>query len=268
MQSGTPALVGAIFLAASAQGASPVQKECAAAYQNAQIAMKRAKLGAAREELQKCLAYRCSAVLHEPCRQWLLEVDQRQPSVVVTFVDGKGTLRPDVVLSVDERSIVAGQAVFVDPGVHVFTATPPQGEPVRVERVVVEGAKLAAIEIAATKVLRLSDPRLATPSSTPVNDLTASPRRAVPTLTWVAGGVAAASFVAFGGLALWGKSGESALESCRGACSAQQVGDVRSKYLAADIALGTGIAAAVVSALAFLLRPDDVSQVVSTESSP
>jgi hypothetical protein len=268
MRSGTPVAVGVCFLAAAAQAASPVQKECAAAYQNAQIAMKRGKLSVARESLQKCLADRCSAVLHEPCQKWLVEVDDRQPSVVVTFVDASGTPKPEVALAIDEQSIVAGKAVFVDPGVHVFTATPPQGEPVRVERVVIEGVKLAAVEISAAKVVKLSEPQLALSSPNTVNDLTASPPRGVPTLTWVAGGVSVAGLAAFGGLALWGKSSEGALEACRGACSAQQVGDVRSKYLAADIALGIAIAAAVTGTVALLLGSDDASQTPSTESSP
>ncbi len=255
------AALACLLASPSSWAAGSTQRECSAAYQDAQVAMKRAKLQSAREALQRCLAEKCSAILRQPCLEWLGEVETRQPTVLVTFRDANGTLRTDATLSIDGQTVGknwAGTALPVDPGLRRFRIESPGSPVVEEERLVVEGEKLASLVFAA----KTAAPKLAALTSLPSDGSVAVPNvavakaRPIPPSAVISAGGSLLALGAFGGFALWGRAGERELSACRGMCSASQVDGVKSRYLAADISLGVAVGAGVLAAILFLTRPE------------
>ncbi len=115
----------------------------------------------------------------------LAEVDARIPSLVVSVADsnGKDVVGADILLDgVRLPAAGAGRAFTLDPGPHVLRASGKKVDPVEERIVVRERERERVIKL----VLRSQEP----PPRPPVAVVGPPPRRTIPALSWVLGGVA------------------------------------------------------------------------------
>jgi len=211
--------------------------------------LKQTKLLEARATLINCSSASCPAIVVGDCSQWLREVEQRIPSLVV------GATRPDGRDAVAVRTFVDGRLVSerldgrpieLDPGEHTLRFELAGAAPVE-ERVVLQdghrGRRLA---------IRFGGgPRGAVSAGTPLE-----PDRPTPPLFWVLGGVGVVGLAGFGAFGIVGLDQRSSLDACRPDCTDDQIDDGgRRSFLIADISLGVGAAALVAATIVYLARP-------------
>jgi hypothetical protein len=80
----------------------------------------------------------------------------------------------------------------------------------------------------------------------------------IPTASYVLGGLGLASLTTFAVLASSGYAAEQHLrKTCGGACESDEVGAVRSRYAAADVALGVGVASLLAAGAVWLWAPKE-----------
>jgi hypothetical protein len=141
---------------------------------------------------------------------------------------------------------VGGEAVPVDPGEHTFRFE-TAGEPSIDRRIIVrQGEKNRRVAIRFGR------------------ELTPPPEQsdARPIAAWVLGGVGVAAMATFAGFAIAGRMQEDELAACAPACSGAEADVMYDRYLAADIALGIGVATLVASgvfAIWYLSENDDAA---------
>lgn len=122
---------------------------CADAYEKSQSLRDEGKLLKSRDQLRVCARAECPDTVAKTCAEWLAQVEQRIPSVVLSAKDGSGADLLDVQVSMDGADLASkleGRAVEVDPGSHTFVFVTRDG---RVEQVVAvkEGAKSQPIAV-------------------------------------------------------------------------------------------------------------------------
>ena len=227
--------------------ASPAEEKraCVNASTEAQIARDEGRLLDAREQLVLCAQDQCPAVVRKSCAEWLSDVDERIPSVVVSALDASGQDLTDVTLTIDGKTVpLDGRPVMLDPGPHELSVTEASG--ITEERKVLlaekEKARLVNVNISINV-------REGTSSAEPAAEGAQSQSERefrVPTGAWVLGGVGVlglGSFVAFGMMA---KGEHDDLEkACSPNCNQDDVDAGKSKALIADISLGVGVASLV-----------------------
>jgi hypothetical protein len=222
---------------------------CVAAYERGQVVRKQGKLTAAREPLLACAQVSCSPVLRTQCAQWVAELEQQTPTVVLV---ARGPNGEDIVaahVSLDGHEIAQrldGKAIPIDPGPHTFyfaiEGATPREETVLVsqgehERRIVADFRRATVAGASTP------PSSTRPAPIPV---------AVPILA----GVAVAGFGTFAVAGLLGLSEKNALDArqCKPDCPQADVNAAQTKFLVADIGLGVGAVSLVVAAISLLTK--------------
>jgi hypothetical protein len=251
MQRAIPAvLAGVVLLAARgayADDAVPAEvplspEACVDAHVAAQRAMRAAHLSEARTVLLQCSRNECPSVLVSECSQWLREVGERMPSVVIAAEAPDGRDVTAVRTLMDGKLLtdrVDGKELEVDPGVHRFRYELAGARPVEQSVVIRErerGRKLrvdfGAVESAAT------------PSGPPAS-------------VYILGGVGVAGIAAFSIFGSIGLSQKSDLDDsgCKPNCSSDDVDRVRRSFLIGDIALGVGVVALSVATVIYLTSP-------------
>jgi hypothetical protein len=205
------------------------------------------KYRAARAQLVVCAREVCPAVVKRDCTQWLGEVDQTVPTVVVRARDSKGDLA-EVRVLVDGQTLLEkldGKPAAIDPGEHVFRYE-AQGHPPVEEHVVVRVGERN----------RLLDVQFGGAAGAVRVDGDSAKSSGPPVLAWILGGVAV---LAFGSEAYFGITGLNDRSDLRAqpcaqtsTCSASDVDAIRTKFLIADVSLGVGIVSAGVAAYLFL----------------
>lgn len=236
-----------VVLAPSVANAAPSMRACVDAYESTQTAMRHGQLLRARDSLAVCLDGACAQALRRDCAEWLKDVEERTPSVVVECVSSGVSVR-DVRLTVDgvvRESGIDGRAIELDPGRHVFSVEPRDAAPVVTEAIVREGEKrkLVRIELPSTR-----------PEPPPPSTRTEQ-RRPVPWTVYAGAGVGAVAAAGFTVFAAWGTSGKSDLEACKPECSASSIDDVRTRFIVADVFLGVSLVALGAAAVLYLTRP-------------
>jgi len=243
--------------------AAPSTRECAAAYEETQLAMRRSRLLHARETLHTCLDEACPKALRSDCSEWLKEVEARTPSVVVEWVAEAASVR-DARLFVDDvlqAGGVDGKAIAVDPGPHVFRIEAPHAPPVSVTTVIREGDKLRVVRLEPpTRSPAEPAPRAESSEAATVPDVAQRkevlvPRRPVPWPVFALAGVGVATGAAFTYFAVSGASGKSDLYRCKPECPEAQISDVRTDFLVADVFLGVTVVALGAAAYLLFTRP-------------
>lgn len=228
-------LLTALLIATPTAGeAASTKQACLTAHAEAQRSRMAKDLTAAKAQLLVCNQDSCPGPVAEDCARWLSELLGEQPSVVFVARDPQGQDTPDVRVWMDGALLLErldGHAVDVNPGEHRFRFEWPGGQSTESRVVMHAGEKARRVEAAA--------PALSTPAAF-------APREeGLPTAAWVLWGGGALAGGAFAVLAISGRSRESDLaRSCAGSCSAEDVSGLRRQYIAADIALITGLAAA------------------------
>jgi len=136
---------------------------CADAYETSQSLRDDGKLLKSREQLRLCARAECPDAVAKTCAEWLTEVEQRIPSIVLSAKNGSGVDQIDVRVTMDGADLTSkleGRAVEVDPGVHTFVFEGTDG---RFEQqfVVRQGAKDQALAVTLGKppVQPLAEPQ-------------------------------------------------------------------------------------------------------------
>jgi len=143
-------LVATVVLSTTERAGADDKQVCLEAYDKSQTLRQEDKLVGAREQLLVCARNVCPEILRRDCTQWLSEVDESTPTVVLSVKDKRGQDLVDVRVTVDGEALVAqidGKAVAVDPGVRVFRFDAPGEEPVEKRIVIHAAAKNRAISI-------------------------------------------------------------------------------------------------------------------------
>jgi hypothetical protein len=137
-----------------------------------------------------------------------------------------------------------GQVVELDPGEYDLDFSASGFKPLSAHFVVARGERnrLLRVELEPLEASR--------PAVAPAAELPPAASSTVPALF---AGVALLGVGGFVTLGAWGRSSESKLElRCAPRCEHDQVADVRTKYVLADVSLGVGVASLALAAYTFL----------------
>jgi hypothetical protein len=239
-----------VFSGARAHAADEAGK-CAAASNQAQDLRSANKLRAAREQLVTCVRDVCPAMVRNDCAQWIGEVEQAMPTIVLSATDASGKDLVAVRVTMDGEVLattLGGTALNVDPGPHTMHYETAGSPPVDEKVVFRVGEKNRAVKVQFGGG--------APPSGTaqgaappPLAPEAPSSGKHVPTASIVLGAVgvvALGSFIAFG---VTGKNDADNLRStCAPNCAQSDVDSVKTKLHLADASLGVGVVALAVAA--------------------
>jgi len=206
---------------------------CVKAAENAQTERSAHRLRAARQRLLACAQSSCPSVVRNDCANWLSEVDQLMPSVVVQARDSRGIELFDVRVTVDGEVVanhLDGLAVAVDPGSHVFLFEADGAPPLQQQLLIREGEKGRAMPIT-----------LAAPAPPPAP---AKPARHIHPLTYVFGGLGVAGIAGFTYFGIKGTADAAELRDSCGknkSCRQDQVDPVHRELVVADVCLAVGV---------------------------
>src|SRR5689334_4604526 len=128
--------VGALLWSAPALADDAHKAECASAYEKSQEFRTQNKLQKAQELLVVCAEKSCPTFVQTDCAQWLTEVQNDLPTIIVTAKDKDGADVTAVKVSIDGEVVATeldGKAIVVDPGKHKMRfemeGTPPVDQP-------------------------------------------------------------------------------------------------------------------------------------------
>lgn len=247
------AVVVVMSLTARSAAAAPPAKPsggtkaaCLAAHEDALELRAQKKPHAAREKLVACARVECPTVVRKECAEQIALVDKDAPTVVLEARDETGADATAVTVTMDGAPLVprlTGAAVDVEPGEHVFRFEGAGGKAIEQRVLVVAGDKNRKI---------VADFGTLVAKPAPIDGPPPPPHetKKVPVAAYVVGGVAIAAFGSFAFFALAGKGEEKDLaSSCSPTCSDDQLSPVKRDYLVADVSLGIGVAATIVTAL-------------------
>ena len=246
-----PTLLGALT-AARVAPAQPLDKAvCLARYEGGQELRLAGKLLDARASFRTCAHPSCPKGMTPDCAQWLGELEDEIPTLLVEVLDEEGRRVQGLAVSLDGadipaanvRSAATGLLFDIDPGEHRVAVRLPSGQ------IVVETLTLQARERGRSVTLRappVVPARSAAPpvaSAPPPPVATAPKERArIPTAVPVLAGVGAVSLLGFGYFGLKGNARYDELRaSCGSTCTDADSASVRRDYLAADISLAVSL---------------------------
>jgi hypothetical protein len=244
---------------AHADGPEP----CNAAYEKADLMLHASHSDALldiRKELRACASPSCKAWMTKDCAQWLGEVEQRIPTVVLEAKGPDGRDVTDVTVTVDGAPIatqIDGAAIEMNPGPRTFVFTAADGSHAEVHALVREGTKAQPVTAVFTKTAEPPGPGPAPVGSTVAPAATGgltsalaegepSHRAPLRTVGWAVGGVGVAGLVVgsiFGAVAI-SKNNES---KANAHCDANNLCDAAGKSLRDD-----ALNAATASTAAFI----------------
>jgi hypothetical protein len=246
--------VGIQLVAPGARAEPPTKQACVAAYDRAQDLRRTGHLVAARAQLITCSQPSCPAAATDDCIQWLRDVEQSLPSVVVSARDAGGREAASLRVFVDGAPLAdaqSGRALEIDPGAHTLRFESSLGPAVEEHVTILEGQKHRTISVI------LGPPASGQASPGPLAPAgPAAPERPIGAMIWILGGVGVAGLGVFAGFGAKSLGDESALRStCAPHCAAGDVDAIRHEHTAADVGLGIGVASLAVATLLFFTRP-------------
>jgi len=232
---------------------------CLAASEVGQLARKDTKYKKARESFRECARSTCPGAVSRDCTQWLHELDQAQPTVVLQARDADGRDTSEVTVFVDGELLATqldGRALDVDPGEHVFRFETRDRTRLEQREIVRDSEKGRRLE---ADFAALPGPRRRAPPP-PATAATESPRPTgspkVPLGSWVLGVIGIGGVTAGSILLITGRIHETdkANSACaqRGTC--EGVDAIRREYWAGGLALGIGAVALGAAVLAAATR--------------
>jgi hypothetical protein len=108
------------------------------------------KLVEARAQFTICARQTCPKQISKDCQSWLEQVDQAMPTIVVSAKDGAGRDLFDVTVTMDDHPFATklmGEAVPVNPGVHVLHFEGKDGGRLDKQVLVREGVKNQNVDV-------------------------------------------------------------------------------------------------------------------------
>lgn len=227
---------------------------CLEAHRESQRLMRSDALIEAKHAMATCAARSCPALVQTDCAGWLTEVDREIPSVVLRVrVDGIERYDATVKMNGADVADALGKPLALNPGRYEFefheVGFAPQSRTVQVAHR--EKYKFVAVDFTTPRESPSQTRPLANATPIPI-----APKRPVPMMTWILGGVGIAGLGGFAALAATTVSRENSLRSsCAPECDEQDTKQLKVRYLAADISLGVGAAAIVGATVFYIARP-------------
>jgi len=257
------ALAGSWGLLAPRPAWSQEVETCITAHEQGQRLRKQGKLSSARAELEACTKPSCPAPIQRDCAEWREEIVNVLPTVVISVTDGEdGPQLDDVTVLVDGEVLqrgLDGRALPVDPGERSFRFEAADGRSVERRLVILEGVKNRVVRVALSE----EEDSGGGPAEEQAWPAT------VPPSFWAAGAIGVVGFAGFGILGGVGLSKESSLRNdCAGSCTQDEVDEVRSFYIVADVMGVVGIAGLATAAVIGIVtvvgedEPDDAVEVL------
>ncbi len=190
------------------------------------------------------------SVLRTQCAQWVAELEEQTPTVVLVAHGPQGEDLVAARVALDGREIAErldGKAIALDPGPHTLRFT-IDGAPPRDETVLVTQGEHERRVVADFR-------RATSASSSSTTTVRAAP---IPLAVPIFGGVALAGFGVFAAAGLVGLSEKNDLDTkqCKPTCPQSEVDAARTKFVIADVGLGVGAASLVVAVIALLTKGD------------
>jgi hypothetical protein len=225
---------------------------CIQASDEAQTARDGGNLLRARELFAECAAPKCPALIRRDCTNWVEQVQQQIPSVVLGAHDAQGRDVLDARVTVDGQPMdkrVVGGPLELNPGSHVIRWESAGSEPVEMRIALRLEEKnrpvVATLSIAGTAPASSAAPTDSSvspsPSERPLDSV--APRSGLPVSVYVLGGIGIAGLATFGYVGLRAKRDSDSLHDvCAPACAHADVQALKTKVLVADVALGIGLA--------------------------
>lgn len=236
--------------------APPTRDACITAHEQAQELRRQGQLRAAQQKLVFCSQDQCPGLIKSDCGQWLGEVAESMPTVVLEATDAAGNDVVAVRVLFDGRELTKkldGKALPVDPGQHTFRFEGAGGQQVEKNEVIHQGEKNRVLTV------RFPGSGEATPAETPAPvPATGTPPgpessgAPPPRDSGKGGGSKVGAFVlggfglaAIGVFAYLGATTSSDVSdmrsSCAPDCDQSRVDADKKKALFADVALGVGV---------------------------
>jgi hypothetical protein len=234
-----------IFLMLPANARADEQTNCVAAHEEGQVARRDGRFDRARAAFAACQRDECPAAVRSRCSEFARELEAAQPSLVVIVRDVLGTDVRGARVSVDDApsSDVSAMGLRLNPGSHTVRVEAPGFLPSEKTIVLPEGSKNMQATFSLERPRGLPTLPLAQP---------AAAKPATAALAFAIGG--GVSLVTAGVLSGVGWGIRDNLKSSCGAvgCTENQVEPLRVVWPAAFIALGVGVASAVVATILFV----------------
>lgn len=225
------------------------------------------KLVEARAQFAICARQACPKQVSKDCTAWLEQVDQAMPTVVVSAKDAAGRDLIDVTVTMDDRPFatkLTGEAVPVNPGLHVLHFEAKDGGRLDHQVLVREGVKNQNVDVVVAAPA--SAPSLGIPPARPADagagaggqpaEVPASGAGPWRTIGFVAGGVGIAGLgvgAAFGLKAMSDKN--SAQCDASNACSPGPLSDARTSATLSSVGFIAGGVLLAGGAALVLLAP-------------
>ena len=236
-----PATTDTAPTGAATDAADAAKAECLSRHETAQVARRERRLLDTRAALRICSGAACPSAIRADCVDWLDQVAHSIPSVVVTArARGADVLAVKVI--VDGKVVaekLTGFALEIDPGLHKFRFESPPWPAIEREVLASEGVKDRPLDVEFAPPL--ADPTVALARTEPQK-----PFR-LERSDYVFGGIALAGFTAlavFGGTGLY--DAHHLQTTCMSFCTHEQVQDVRTELIIADIGMAVGVVALAV----------------------
>src|SRR4051812_10769995 len=214
---------------------SPPDKEaCASAHEQAQVFRKRGRLLEARGKLQLCASEACPALARQDCGVWLVEVDDRVPTIVIAAKDARGAPTNAVKCALDGEALVEkldSGTIPINPGAHTLRCE-SDGAVVEQSIAVVEGEKGRRVDLtfeapAPVPSVTASTPPPPVPSASTSASIApplVPPPRETPLVVYGLAGLAAIGIGGFAYFGLTGLNDESNLRTtCHSSCNPSDV---------------------------------------------
>ena len=264
---------------------------CARAYVETQRLQRTAQFRAARQQAVTCGQDTCSATVRSQCSEWLASIERALPTLVIDARDASGAAIAGVRVEANGELLAErlnGRALELDPGEYLLRFQ--HGEQIVEQRTLIREsekyrtlavhfaavpeppaaglAREPALEleaVPATSTARAATSLVASSHHSAPSELVPLPSgdalgpdaaAPIPTASYLLGGVGLASLTTFAVLASSGYAAEQQLrKTCAGACESGQVDSVHTRYVAADVALGVGVASLLAAAALWIWAP-------------
>jgi hypothetical protein len=247
-------------------------RDCSAVYGAGREAEASGDLHTASEFYQSCGVASCGNPVRHICEAMALRLALDAPSVIPLAKDAAGEPLVEAQVTMDGKLLSArldGHAVSVEPGLHEFVFSTGSEELGRTRVVIAQGQRNRELWMSvpasepqqpraskAQPSLHIAQARSqetsvsATSAASAASAVDHSHFTIAP---YLLGGTALLAGGAYALLSSWARKDNEKLTRCSPSCPSESVQHIRNLYLAADISLGVGIAAAVGSVASILL---------------
>ena len=263
-------LVAASALSAllPAEARADEKTDCATAHEQGQVARRAGHFDRAREAFAACQADACPTVVRTRCAEFARELESSQPSAVIVVFEERGGALGNATIGIDGAppGPVPAMALRLDPGAHTVHAEAPGFVPADQPVTLPEGFKNMQVVVKLSRpgapvVAPAPGPQLT--SAPPVAGVPPPPETPPPSPPQSGSDVGAWAFAIGGGVALAGaatlsavgwathESLKSSCGSTPAGCTSSQVSSLQVIWPASFVALGVGVASAVVATILF-----------------